>query len=165
MNISPPKFTAKSIALLSAMALMLPISQASAGETAPAAVPSPQFSVQSSATRLIGSSARAFHKGKIDQSIVYSRMALKTGLSKSRKAIAFSNLCAAFGANGQLDEAMTACNAALDLRPSHAYALSNRGALLWHAGDHDAARADFRAAKAAKNAPKGLSHNIQIAAK
>jgi len=92
----------------------------------------PQFGVQTNATRSIASSATEFRKGDFSKSITYSRHALKQGLKKSRKATAYSNLCAALGADGQFEDAKQACDKALKIAPQNAQAQVNRRAVTAH---------------------------------
>lgn len=97
--------------------------------TAFAADNTTEFGVTSNATRSIRSAASAFEKGEFAKSEVYSRRALKEGLKKSRKAVAYSNLCAALGAQGEHETAQEACAAALKIAPKNEQALANQAAL------------------------------------
>ena len=99
---------------------------ANAGDTAPA---SNDFVVKSSTDAMIKLSVKAFNNGEYERSIAYSQRALDSGLSKSRKAVAQNNLCAANAVLGQMDEAAEACNAALELRPEFEPAQTNKAAL------------------------------------
>ncbi len=108
----------------------------------------PQFGVASNATRSIGAAATAFEKGDYSKSITFSRYALKQGLKKSRKATAYSNLCAALGAQGSFGEALTACNSALEIAPQNWQAYENRATVHWLSGNQEAAKVDMdRASK------------------
>lgn len=121
-----------------------------------------QFSVESNATRSIRSGATAFEKGQYAKSASFSNYALKQGLKKSRKTAAYSNLCAALGAQGAYNDAMEACNKALDLAPQNWRALSNRAVLHSQAGNNEKAREDLQAAIfLASDEPK-LAHNLEI---
>jgi Flp pilus assembly protein TadD len=121
-----------------------------------------QFSVESNATRTIGSSATAFERGEFEKSVAFSKYALKQGLKKSRKAAAYSNLCAALGELGEFNDAMEACNAAVEYNPKNWRALSNRAVLHAQAGNDELARADIGAAVIlAADEPK-LAHNQKI---
>ncbi|PHR58678.1 MAG: hypothetical protein COA43_10505 [Robiginitomaculum sp.] len=127
MNIyAPLKTSLKSVA---AIALTLGFAS-----TAFAADHTSEFGVTSNATRSIRSAASAFAKGDFANSEAYSRRALKEGLKKSRKAVAYSNLCAALGAQGELEAAQEACASALKIAPKNEQALANQAALKAHAG-------------------------------
>lgn len=110
----------------------------------------PDFVVKSAATPSIRSGAQAFTKGDHDLAVTYNLRALKSGLSKSRKAIAYNNLAAAYGARGEYAEAIEASNSALNLRPDLWEALHNRGAAKLAAGNLQAGNTDMAAAMAAK---------------
>lgn len=105
----------------------------------------PQFSVSSNATRSIGSAASAFNKGNFSKSVSFSRHALKQGLKKSRKTVAYSNLCAALGAQGEFGAALEACDSAIKIAPTNWEAYSNRAAVNWLSGNKEAAMADMEA--------------------
>jgi Flp pilus assembly protein TadD len=121
-----------------------------------------QFSVESNATRSIRSAATAFEKGQFSKSASFSNYALKQGLKKSRKTAALSNLCAALGAQGEYDEAMEACNKAIDLAPQNWHALSNRAVIYSLTGNEEKAREDMQAAiLLASDEPK-LAQNQEI---
>ena len=122
----------------------------------------PQFSVQSNATRAIRSSVNAFHAGKFDKSVAYSRYALKQGLKKSRRSVAYSNLCAAQGVQGHFDKAMEACNQALEVDPANWQALSNRAAVHWLMDNKANAKTDILAAKALNADAPEIRKNIKI---
>ncbi|PHR91341.1 MAG: hypothetical protein COA69_12585 [Robiginitomaculum sp.] len=122
----------------------------------------PQFSVQSNATRSIRSGASAFEQGNFAKSVVFSKRALKEGLKKSRKTVAYSNLCAGLGAQGAYDDAREACDSALKIAPQNWQAFSNRAVVNWLSGDKEQAAADFASAqKLASDAP-AITHNAQI---
>ena len=118
-----------------------------AGETVGVA---PQFSVSSNATRSIGSAASAFEKGNFSKSVSFSRHALKQGLKKSRKTVAYSNLCAALGAQGEYGEAIEACDSAIKIAPTNWQAYSNRAAANWLSGNKEAALVDMEVVKKKK---------------
>ena len=121
-----------------------------------------QFSVEKNATRSISAAATAFQKGKYAKSINFSNHALKQGLKKSRKAAAYNNLCAAFGAQAEYDQALEACNEALSHNPENWRALSNRAVVYSIIGDQDAARVDINnAILLAADAPE-LTHNKKL---
>ena len=121
-----------------------------------------EFSVESNATRSIRSAATAFEKGRYSESASFSQYALKQGLKKSRKTAAFSNLCAALGVQGEYEDAMEACNKALDLDADNWRALSNRAVINSLTGNEELAREDLQTAiLLAADEPK-LAHNLKI---
>jgi len=109
---------------LMSVGLTLPAASAMAAEA-----PEHSFQVKSASGSTIGAGAKAFKKGQFAKSAMFSRTAIKSSLSNKREAIAQSNLCAAYGAMGQMEDARLACKAALDLRPNYAPALANSQAL------------------------------------
>lgn len=83
---------------LALIATSLPVASAMAADvSAPTAS---EFVVKSSADRNIRSSAQAFKKGNVEDSIAYSKRALRSSLQTKRAAIAHSNLCAAYAVLG-----------------------------------------------------------------
>ncbi len=154
MNILPLPKTMKLAALTLAVAGMT--------TSALAADSAPQFSVAKTATRTIASGASAFQKGDFQKSIAFSRYALKQGLKKSRKAVAYSNLCAALGAEGRYDEAVDACDSALKIAPQNWQAFSNRAAVNWLSGDKMQALQDIEAAKTISPEAGEITHNLQV---
>jgi len=152
--LSPGKTTLKSILAAGLFtALAAPAMASEAGM---------QFSVESNATRTISAGATAFERGSFDKSEAFSRHALKQGLKKSRKAAAYSNLCAALGEQGELEEAMESCNKAVNYNPKNWRALSNRAVLHAKAGNQDAARADISAAALLTSDEPKLAHNQKV---
>lgn len=91
----------------------------------------PGFQVTSAATSHIRSGAKAFKKGEYAKSAMYSRVAIQSSLSNRREAIAQSNLCAAYGAMGEMENARLACISALELRPGYEPAIANKAALTY----------------------------------
>lgn len=87
------------------------------------------FVVKTTTDGNIKRSVKAFNQGEFERSIAYSKKALDSGLSKRRKAIAQSNLCAALAVTGNMDAANAACTDALALRPDYEPAQLNKSAL------------------------------------
>jgi len=122
----------------------------------------PQFSVEKTATRSIASGATAFNKGDYSKSAAYSRYALKQGLKKSRRTVAYSNLCAALGADGRYDEALEACDSALKVSPQNWQAFSNRAAVNWLSGDKTQAMQDISSARDINADAPVISYNLEV---
>lgn len=114
------------IATLSALAFTaaLPAVSAMAADA-----PASEFVVKSTTDGRIKLGVKAFKKGDFEKSASYSRQALNASLSRKKTAIAQSNLCAAYARLDMIEEAQTACSAALELRPDYAPAQSNNAAL------------------------------------
>ena len=87
------------------------------------------FTAATAADPKIRTAATEFKRGDFKKSAAFSRAALKGSLKKSKQAVAQSNLCAAYGALGELDLAGKACDAALAIRPNYAPAMTNKAAL------------------------------------
>ncbi len=115
----------KTLLSIAALSLMAPAITASATDAAPENV----FTVKTTTDYRVKKAAKAFKKGEFERSIAYSNQALNAGLSRKRKAIAYSNICAAEASLGNMEAASKACDSALDLRPDYAPALSNKAAL------------------------------------
>ena len=91
--------------------------------------PSQTYQVKNASGGVIGAGAKEFRKGNFEKSVVYSRAALGSSLSKKRAAIAQSNLCAAYAELGDFSQAREACTEALNLRPGYKPAVANKAAL------------------------------------
>ncbi|WP_371396704.1 hypothetical protein [Fretibacter rubidus] len=87
------------------------------------------FTAATAADPKIRTAASEFKRGDFAKSIAFSKAALNSKMKKSKQAVAQSNLCAAYGAMGELDLAKAACDAALSIRPNYAPAMTNRAAL------------------------------------
>ena len=118
-------FFRKSLIALSLVAMTTP-AIAFAGDSAPV---EGTFVAETTTDGLIKMSAKAFDKGDYKKAAALSDQAIRSGLSKKRKAVAQSNLCAAHGALGNIEEAVAACDTALELRPGYGPAETNRSAL------------------------------------
>lgn len=105
----------------------------------------------------------AVERGEWPNAVLIGEGLVETGLSARNKTAAWTNLCAGYGASGQLDAALSACGEALSLTGDAWRALNNRGAAHWIAGNHDAAVADFRAADAASAGEDEVIANLAMA--
>ncbi len=106
----------------------------------------PEFATKSVSNGKIRAGIAAFNKGSFKKAAFFQEAALKNKLSKSRKLAAYTNLCAAKGALGELSAAATACDAALAISPDSWQALNNKGVVTWLSGDHITASSHFAAA-------------------
>lgn len=114
------------LATLAAIAMTATLPAASA---VAADAPSANFVVKSTTDARIKLGVKAFNKGDFERSASYNRQAIKASLSRRKTAIAQSNLCATYAALDMMDDAQTACTAALELRPDYAPAQANKAAL------------------------------------
>ena len=119
---TPLKTVRKTLLTLAAATMIMP-AMAMAGD-APSGL-----TVKSTTNGYIKMSVKAFNKGEFERSASLSKRALKDGLSKRRRAIALSNLCAAEAAMGNMDAAAEACGQSLELRPGYELAQANKSAL------------------------------------
>jgi len=112
----------------------------------------PAFAVQSTAGSHMRLGYNAYQAGDFEKAAKFTIKGTKKGIKKSRRAIAYSNLCAALGQQGALDAAREACASALEMAPNNWRAMNNRGVVNYLAGDKVAAGADFAKAAADTNA-------------
>ncbi len=113
----------KTILGLAAATVLIPASAMAADTNAS------EFVVKSASNGNIRAAATAFEKGDFAKSAVFSQAALKGNMSDRKAAVAFTNLCAAEAALGDMDSAKEACDSALALRPGYEPAETNKAAL------------------------------------
>ncbi|GJL97666.1 MAG: hypothetical protein DHS20C06_14830 [Hyphobacterium sp.] len=117
--------------------------------TAPTAIaqnaPSPEFVVQTTSTGIIQLSALKFERGEYRQAAGIALQATERGLSSGRRSAAWSNLCAARAMQGQYVEAVTACETAIEARPTW-QANNNYGTVLFLAGRYAESERAFASA-------------------
>jgi len=106
--------------------------------TVTAAETTPEFAIKSVSNGEIRAGVAAFKKGDYARAAFFQQSALKGSLSKSRKTAALANLCAAEGAQGNLEAAAMACDQALVLSPNSADALNNREVVTYLTNKHTA---------------------------
>ena len=106
------------------MALGLAFAAPVAAQTAQSQA-APSFIVKASSAQAIRMGVNAFRKSNFDQAVTYNIRALETGLSPKRKAIAYSNLCAAYGKLEDYAKAVEACNASLAIKAKTSEASQN----------------------------------------
>lgn len=87
------------------------------------------LAVKTTTNGYVKMSVKAYKAGEFERSAKLSKRALKDGMSKSRRAIALNNLCAAEAALGNMDAATEACDKSLELRPGFELAAANKSAL------------------------------------
>ena len=113
---------------------------------------SPSFAVQSAADTYIRGGYSAYERGAFKKAAVFSRRATAKGNKKTRRSIAYANLCAALGQQNQLDAALAACDSAIALNAKNWRAYNNRGVVEYRLGQSEKAAADFAAAAQAPKA-------------
>ena len=167
MNVSPSKTTLNTI-LLAAIATTLTASvvigmsgTAFAGEVQ-ATDNAPRFSVEQSGKRIVNKGVTAYMKGDFSKAIAYNRNALHQGLKIRHKAVVYSNQCAALGAQARYEDALEACDKALELAPSNWQAFSNRAAVNWLNGDKLQAKQDIQAAKNLDSGAADITYNMNV---
>jgi len=112
----------------------------------------PQFAVQNAANSNIRGGYNAYSRGDYKIAKTFNARATASGIKKSRRSIAYSNLCATLGQLNSLAEALDACNLAVKMAPNNWRALNNRGVVNYLAGNKQAALADFTAAAGSPDA-------------
>ena len=159
MNISPKTITKILLATTFFAGVASTANMAAANETAAS---SPQFTAQQSTKRVVNKGFSAYTEGDFSKSVAYSRYALQQGLKKSHKTIVYNNLCAALGTQGRYDDAIEACDKALELTPTNWQAYSNRAAANWLAGDKLQARQDIESAKKIDDQAPEITYNVNV---
>jgi len=152
--------------LIKIVSLGLAVSLASVTtmQVALAADVTPAFASKTISNSKIRAGIAAFEKGSFQKAAFFQKAALKSGLSKSRKQAAYTNLCAAEGVLGNLDAAKAACDSALEIAPDSWQALNNRGVISWLSGDKTGASSRFvAAANSAGGANELTAANAHIA--
>jgi len=114
------------LATLTALAITatLPAASAMAADRS-----SDNFVVTTTTDGLVKLGVKAFKRGDFKKSVKYNNQALRSSMSRKKKAIAHSNLCATYAKLEMMDEAQKACTAALELRPDYVAAQANKAAL------------------------------------
>jgi len=116
--------TSLSVIALTCTAL-IPASAMAGENTGATLTTTTQFEVTRTTDGVIKLGVKAFKKGDYAKSVALNKAALRNGLSKRKKAVAQSNLCASWAMLGDLVQAEKACEAALDLRPDYNAARAN----------------------------------------
>ena len=108
----------------------------------------PQFAAYRTANSTVRAQYNAVTRGQWRQAIHFGNEVASGRGAPGNRVAAFSNLCVAYASTGELQSALDACDAALELNPGAWHAVNNRGAAHWLAGDRAAAASDFEAAAA-----------------
>lgn len=115
------RFPKTAMAIIAA-AIILPAAGATAADNS-------GFIAKSASDSNIRAAATSFEKGDYAKSVAFSKAALRASMSTRRQAIAYTNLCAAYGELGDMERANIACDKALELRPGYEAAEDNKAAL------------------------------------
>ncbi|MBL4618293.1 MAG: hypothetical protein JKY46_11420 [Robiginitomaculum sp.] len=154
-----PKFIKSAV-----IGLSLAVASLSVAPVAFSADANPVFATKSISNSKIRAGVNAFEKGDFTKAAFFQKTALKSGLSKSRKVAAYTNLCAAEGALGNLQDAKTACSSALQIAATSWEALNNQGVVQWLSGNTAAAAELFAAAQSAAGGKGEIAtQNYQLA--
>lgn len=111
--------------VLGTAALTLPAS-AMANEGAVETTTPTEFQVVSTSNGLVRDGVKAYKKGDFEKSVALNKAVIRIRPSKRKIAVAQSNLCAGLAMLGNLEQAETACDEALRLRPGFEPAQSNK---------------------------------------
>jgi|GEM_PF-1426471 len=136
---------------------------ASGSAEAQACDTAPQFAAHRTANTTIRAQYNAVSRGEWLQAIHFGNEVADSGASSSQKVAALTNLCFAYAATGEYDNAVQSCDAALERRDTAWRALNNRGAANWLAGNRAAAVADFHAAAAIEDGEDEVVANLALA--
>lgn len=123
----------------------------------------PQFAAHRTANGVVRAQYNAVTRGEWPEAIHFGLEVVESGGAPGHKVAAYTNLCAAYAATGELEQALEACDSALELRGNAWRAMNNRGAVLWLAGDRDAAIEAFQAANAASSGEDEVEANLGLA--
>lgn len=123
-----------------ALALMAGTAAAAEAQTCDA---EPQFAAHRTANSNVRAQYTAVQRSEWRQATHFGREATESGAAPGHKAAAFTNLCIVYAQTGEAEQAILACDAAIEIRPNAWRAYNNRGAAHWLAGDYAAASADF----------------------
>lgn len=114
------------ICTVSAATLILPTSAMAGENTATPVTVATDFQVKSSSNGLIKSGVKAFNSGDYAKSVAMNKAVIRVRPSRMKTAIAQANLCASYAKLGDTQQAATACEAALKLRPELEIAKANQ---------------------------------------
>lgn len=134
-----------------------------AGAQAQSCAAEPQFAAHRTANGTIRAQYNAVSRSEWRQAIHFGQEVAASGAAPSQRTAALSNLCYAYAATGEFAQAVSACDAAIELTPTAWRAVNNRGAAHWLAGDRTAAIADFNAAAALAGVEDEVRANLSLA--
>jgi tetratricopeptide (TPR) repeat protein len=139
-----------------AMLIIMPLSQASATDVASGS----RLLVKTSVAEVIG--VREIEEGKFEQGIRKSKAGLaKTSIASLRKPL-LDNLCVAYLAIEDMQQANEYCNAAVNTGKASVISYNNRAIMHYVLGNVDASLEDLDAAKTFSNFQNMVARNQMI---
>jgi tetratricopeptide (TPR) repeat protein len=115
---------------------------------------------------LVNESAYALDRENWRQGAALAREALRSGeLMPQNVPAAYNNLCIGLTGLGQFDEAMEACNKAIELRPRQWSFYNNRGNIYFYRSEFDRALAEYYKAMTFSPGDEVLLQNIALSLK
>lgn len=115
---------------------------------------------------LVNESAYALDREKWKRGADLAQAALDSGeLMPSNVAAAYNNLCIGLMRSGRLDDAMTACTKAIDLKPRQWSFYNNRANIYYYRADYDRALAEYYKAMTFSPGDDVLMQNIALTLK
>jgi tetratricopeptide (TPR) repeat protein len=139
-----------------AMLMIMPLSQASANDVAAGS----RLMVKTSVAEVIG--VREIESGKFEQGIRKSQAGLaKTSIASLRKPL-LDNLCVAYLAIEDMQQANEYCNAAVNTGKASVISYNNRAMMHYVLGNFEASLEDLDAASRFSNFQKMVVSNLMI---
>jgi Flp pilus assembly protein TadD len=115
---------------------------------------------------LVNESAYALDRENWRQGAALAQEALRSGeLMPSNVPAAYNNLCIGLTGLGKFDEAMTACNKAIELKPRQWSFYNNRGNIHFYRSEFDRALAEYYKAMTFSPGDEVLLQNIALSLK
>jgi tetratricopeptide (TPR) repeat protein len=125
--------------------------------------PAQMFSVGNG---LVNDAAHELDRGRWDRGVELVQQAFRSGeLMPSNVPAAYNNLCIGLTGQRKFDEAIAACNKAVDLRPREWKFYNNRANIFFYLGQFDRALAEYYKAMTFSPGDNVLMTNIGISLK
>ena len=122
----------------------------------------PQVAAHRTANGAVRAQYNALSRGEWYDAANIGETVVDSGVSNRHKVAAYSNQCGALAMSGAHADAISACDAALDLRDGAWRALNNRGVARWLSGDRPGALADFQAANTSSSGEDEVEANLAL---
>jgi len=115
---------------------------------------------------LVNEAAYALDRENWRQGAALAQEALRSGeLMPSNVPAAYNNLCIGLTGLGKFDEAMTACNKAIEMKPRQWSFYNNRGNIYFYRSEFDRALAEYYKAMTFSPGDEVLLQNIALSLK
>ena len=115
---------------------------------------------------LINDSARELDRGRWDKGVELVQQAFRSGdITPMNMAAAYNNLCIGLTGQHKFDEAIDACNRALNFQPREWKFYNNRANVYFYLGEFDRALAEYYKAMTFSHGDSILMTNIGITLK